>query len=523
MAAGRVSVQVFYHPTSKAAAFTTETLPASLRGHLQDDAWRSGVVKIKKQCLDVFGQEPVIQPMVPCCRRAPTAADKESDIEHLSSMMQSACREITESQPPEIRWWISEDKESFGTLYVNVEVDEPAPPKCLSPDCQKAARDRCGGYCSPACQAAAIVRSASDSSRHKLLDGKKNYADSHVSFGSNAGRSTNGHAPPNGRLPSPLQSIGLDASSEAARRVAPGSPTNTASWMAPLPEPVQNASEMLDPRSSDSVVGVIGFYHPGSDDPCDTICKAPFLGNFWDLNPIGLMLEVPRHPGCKRRFGNAEAAYQALKFWDTHVVEFETATAEEAYGLKKAKRGEEDYNFAGYGSNWYGMLAVLRSKFEPGSVFAEALLNTGDCFLLEHNADVGRDAVWSDNSIGDGKNWLGMQLMLVRDELLGTTRWTDFINRAANREPLGQPKGGPEWQEAVHAASDAIVQALHKAAVANEEHDGDRVPKLKEPKELRSQEPEDPSAARRQLLSSMPACFAGFVSCASTVGNTCNK
>eukprot|EP00971_Amphidinium_carterae_P233561 4635160-Amphidinium_carterae.1 len=32
----------------------------------------------------------------------------------------------------------------------------------------------------------------------------------------------------------------------------------------------------------------------------------------------------------------------------------------------------------------------------------------------------GRDGIWSNNQNGSGKNWLGMQLMLVRDKLAGT-------------------------------------------------------------------------------------------------------
>ena len=78
-----------------------------------------------------------------------------------------------------------------------------------------------------------------------------------------------------------------------------------------------------------------------------------------------------------------------------------------------------------------GMLKVLRAKFEPGSALADMLLSTGNAFLLEHNPRVGRDSVWSNDGNGTGRNWLGLQLMLLRDELRHTSSerssWTTFI------------------------------------------------------------------------------------------------
>ena len=41
----------------------------------------------------------------------------------------------------------------------------------------------------------------------------------------------------------------------------------------------------------------------------------------------------------------------------------------------------------------------------------------------------GGDNTWSDDCTGDGMNWFGLQLMLMRDELRGTTgdgSWTEF-------------------------------------------------------------------------------------------------
>ena len=77
------------------------------------------------------------------------------------------------------------------------------------------------------------------------------------------------------------------------------------------------------------------------------------------------------------------------------------------------------------------MWAVLEAKFCRGSEMATALLRTRDAFLLEHNSIQGRDNVWSDNADGEGTNWLGMQLMLLRDNLLGKQIWTSWIETQA--------------------------------------------------------------------------------------------
>merc|ERR1719160_1458437 len=129
-------------------------------------------------------------------------------------------------------------------------------------------------------------------------------------------------------------------------------------------------------------------------------------------------------------FSNAEAAFQALKFWRIRLDAFRAAGGAEAFRLRKELRGhaKEDRSYGGYGSNWAGMMAVLSAKFKEGSLMAEALKATGDAFLLEHNSVQGRDGVWSDNNDGTGQNWLGLQLMLVRDRLTGLNEWTNWID-----------------------------------------------------------------------------------------------
>merc|ERR1712226_874691 len=107
------------------------------------------------------------------------------------------------------------------------------------------------------------------------------------------------------------------------------------------------------------------------------------------------------------------------------------------------------------------MWAVLKAKFVKGSIVAHLLLETEDAFLLEHNEVAGRDKVWSDNHDGEGTNWLGLQLMLLRDELrceegqaetiTETMTWTQFIEKRIDLNS-GKPLSDAhklDWQNVV--------------------------------------------------------------------------
>ena len=89
---------------------------------------------------------------------------------------------------------------------------------------------------------------------------------------------------------------------------------------------------------------------------------------------------------------------------------------------------------------------------------AEALKATGDAFLLEHNSVQGRDGVWSDNNDGTGQNWLGLQLMLVRDRLTGLNEWTNWIDGELDLR-TGKPRA-EKWQKAVMSATHVVREAL---------------------------------------------------------------
>merc|ERR1719361_3148457 len=101
-------------------------------------------------------------------------------------------------------------------------------------------------------------------------------------------------------------------------------------------------------------------------------------------------------------------------------------------------------NYSGLGSQWNAMYHVLQSKFSSDTALGDALDKTGDSFLLFHcgmkgpTTDDGTSCpfpgscIWSDNDNGDGSNWLGMQLMLLRDRRTGWKRWQDFIEESVD-------------------------------------------------------------------------------------------
>lgn len=232
------------------------------------------------------------------------------------------------------------------------------------------------------------------------------------------------------------------------------------------------AAWILDPRPRSTFpkgerpptgghVGVIAFYFPDKEESWDAMCKAGFGGNFWNLgrDKLRVTAHAPSQAPKEHLFGNAEAAFQALKFWH-RAEEFRNLTGGGAFRKKKELAGGEDWSYGGYGTNYKGMLAVLRPKFSPGSLMAQKLQETGCHFLMEHNAAKGRDTTWSDDSDGTGSNWLGLQMMLLRDELNKECTWTDFIKSQIDQDKGTQIDG--VWQSTVLSAT----QELNKAIVA---------------------------------------------------------
>lgn len=163
---------------------------------------------------------------------------------------------------------------------------------------------------------------------------------------------------------------------------------------------------------------LVAFYFPGNNTPWDTIYNAPFLGNFWIAD---LTLQPPYHQAGT--FHCAEAAFQATKWWDKPPqarADFENcADGNAAFRLKrKLQQQGYDHTYTGMG-RMGAMAAVLEAKFSV-SALANALLQTGGAYLLEHNSHLNRDAYWSDNCDGTGDNHLGLELMRLRAALGGT-------------------------------------------------------------------------------------------------------
>jgi len=244
----------------------------------------------------------------------------------------------------------------------------------------------------------------------------------------------------------------------------PGTNGSTQEPVNPAMQPNHLAVTFVDPRlyhpsTVPRDVGVCAFAPPGREEPWDKLCGVAFLSNGFDLGPDGLEVQVC---GVKKTFRNAEAAFRALTYGALGADEFTQLSGTEV--AEKARRldGKQDLGCGGFGTEWTAMMAVLDAKFRNGSALERALIETGDAFLLNHSGRAGRDRPWSDNCYGDGANWLGMQLMLIRDKRTGWTRWTQFIASAIDRE-TGRPfyaSSGNAWQEAVQTARDALEEEL---------------------------------------------------------------
>jgi len=202
----------------------------------------------------------------------------------------------------------------------------------------------------------------------------------------------------------------------------------------------------------------------GTYDLLESMCGCEFLGNSFDAV---LDLEVN---GTTMRFTNAEAAFQALRF-SANANHFETLSGDQALQLARnfLGRGFEDPEHGGYGTSWKAMLAVLKAKFKVNTPLGNALEKTGDDFLLCHSSDHDPNATWSDGANGQGTNWLGMQLMLIRSNRTGWKRWTTFIQSQVDTltgRPLYNCRDN-HFQDAVNRASEALRAALgyHQGAL----------------------------------------------------------
>ena len=147
---------------------------------------------------------------------------------------------------------------------------------------------------------------------------------------------------------------------------------------------------------------LFGFFYPGRSTAIDKLCNANFLSNFWQSHIVADTVT----------FKCAEAAYQASKYPLEIRKQFSNCDGNEAF------RQSRQIKCQMYTPQeaWTNMMYILEQKFSNQEL-ANKLLDTGDAFLLEHNNDVGIDSRWSDNGNGTGSNWLGLQLMIIRDSI----------------------------------------------------------------------------------------------------------
>jgi len=252
------------------------------------------------------------------------------------------------------------------------------------------------------------------------------------------------------------------------------------------PEPLRGQIMFRDPRPSraaGSTTGVVAFSKGERVEPWDKQCGASFLGNYYDLGPGGLHILVDSDSwfaccACCQElqcFRNASAAFEALKYWRAgRAHEFENLTGSQASDRSEQHAHSQDRTLAGFSHVFVAMMHVLRSKFFRGSPLAASLLKTEPDFLLYHDSLKGEDPVWSDDFDGSGTNWLGMQLMLIREELRFQAddscpgEWTSFIESCMDTR-TGAPltaRGAKTWQEAVQSAALAVRQAQAPVAQA---------------------------------------------------------
>lgn len=222
-----------------------------------------------------------------------------------------------------------------------------------------------------------------------------------------------------------------------------------------------------DPRNG-GAIDCVAFYHPGRDEPWDTKCRCGFLGNFYDMGPDKLSVKArstQQQSESQQSFRNSEAAFQALKFWP-QAEWFRNCSGDDAFHLKQQLSGSEDFSYGGTGSNWAGMMLVLKAKYRLPE-YQHALKATSQSFLLEHNSTTGRDKVWSNNFNGQGTNWLGLQLMLIRDELNNVTggtagSWSQWLIQYCRLDPatgqFSSQVGSDTWQAVVSAATMVVLQ-----------------------------------------------------------------
>jgi ribA/ribD-fused uncharacterized protein len=147
-----------------------------------------------------------------------------------------------------------------------------------------------------------------------------------------------------------------------------------------------------------------------------------YHSDHWGCNfskdPVPLSILDPSWTGeaC-----TSESIFQAAKFLrNNHEYALRIATASTA---KEAASLGRDRSIPGIDPQWNDvslgvMIEVLRAKIARHGKIAVALKETGSRILIENTAHANYDDyIWGCGKRGDGKNYLGIAWMIVRDSL----------------------------------------------------------------------------------------------------------
>mmetsp|Transcript_44445 Transcript_44445/g.95844 ORF Transcript_44445/g.95844 Transcript_44445/m.95844 type:complete len:788 (-) Transcript_44445:68-2431(-) len=243
-----------------------------------------------------------------------------------------------------------------------------------------------------------------------------------------------------------------------------------------------------DPRSMNRRLAVSTFLRGGALSWQAKDSPWACLGNDWNAEQDRFEIEIGAkdHTTTKHRCHNGEAAFVSLMFPESAADVCGLAGPEARLrgrilqDAAEVRREQENRNRPFYMSEkpievttwgpkeaWHAMASVLRAKFAAGSECATALESTGESFLL-HRGDQEEsehEPLWSDRGDGTGLNGLGLQLMVLRDELLGRDHWSSFLSDLFDFL-TGEPKTADAleyWQSIVRTAGLSIAQ--HQRAV----------------------------------------------------------